>query len=342
MVGCGNGEGVEYLRKTNDTVDGIDWVDLNNGMMVKDITEELDIEKYDTAICLDVLEHLQPGQESWVLKNLAKCKRQIISVATLPSAWRPRGMELHTNRKPMEAWDKTIGRFFTIEETYERDPGNHKIYFCKPKEIDKYPQLKPIRDAVRDKNVCLIGSVPPDGVDLNRYDVVVRCNDWWFYDGGRCEILFHIGASPKLKVSAYLADIIEQTDIKLLCLYADGAEAGKIIKICGFQNLPTWLYTKQSTELQGLRKYFDIRGGSPSTGLTAAYLLCQTNPKSLHVTGMDLYSNEPNHVGWHRHLPLAHCHWYRKLVYDFDFLTLGPDLMKGIAYWEALNESLDS
>ena len=200
-------------------------------------------------------------------------------------------------------------------------------------EQKKKYNIQAITNLVEDKNVCLIGSLPPKDLDLEPFDVVVRCNDHWFYDHGRCDILFHIGASNKIKLHTYLAELCDETNIKLLCLYRHGAEAKKVETICRFQGLKVWKYDHDTRCKASLRKYFTIRGGVPSTGLNAAYILAHCFPSNLLVTGMDLYASDPTHEGWAKHQPLSHVYWYNKLNRDFEYFKLGKDLRAGIRYW---------
>src|SRR5210317_1843317 len=95
-----------------------------------------------------------------------------------------------------------------------------------PDELPRFG-MRELYKLCKDKNVCLIGSVPPkkstrieeikkgesaagiavatDQIKYLQDDVVVRCNDWWAHDEGRMDVLFHIGASTKIKISWLLA-----------------------------------------------------------------------------------------------------------------------------------------
>lgn len=205
--------------------------------------------------------------------------------------------------------------------------------------------MKELAELCYEKRVVLIGSVPPEGEDFSDFDLMVRCNDWWAIDEGRCDILFHIGASAKIKPSWLLGNDKLFTQLQLLCLFADGGESKVMEKVCEHHAFDCMLYSKTSDFLMPLRRWFETRGTSPSTGLTAAYLLCQCQPAELRITGMDIYSSEPDHVGWMKHNPIGHAEWYEKLAAMNDFLTLGDDLLAGIRFWKEgrfwKNESFD-
>lgn len=189
-----------------------------------------------------------------------------------------------------------------------------------------------LKELVKDKRVCIIGSLPPDGLDVSAFDIVIRLNDWWAYDEGRADVLFHIGASPKIKVAWLLQSMAEKAGLKLVLLYR-GAEHDKMKRILGYHKIDCVSYDNDTPELLPLRKWFNLRGHSPSTGMVSIYALCQCEPQSLHVTGMDLYAKEPDHCGWSRHFPLGHVFWIRKLRQEKEFLSIGQDLEAGIEYW---------
>lgn len=194
--------------------------------------------------------------------------------------------------------------------------------------------MKHLKKLIKDKRVALIGSIPPTSFNPDDFDHVVRCNDWWSVDEGPGDILFHIGGSPKIKVTWLLSQDAMKDQLKLLCLYSEGVSSKALKLVAECIKLPVDEYNMQTSLLRPLRAWFEVRGTSPSTGLTACYAICQYKPKELFVTGANLYANEPDHVGWHRHNPIGHCHWYKQLVAEHEFLRLGEDLQEGIIYWE--------
>jgi len=215
----------------------------------------------------------------------------------------------------------------------QRVEGGEIKFDIKRAAFDKLQKL------VDNKAVCIVLSTPPEFVDLSEYDFVVRCNDWWAYDEGRCDILFHIGASHKIKPSWMASKTAADAELQMLCLYNDGAESSKMKRVVGFHKVPVCLYDNQTSLHAPLRKHFGVRGSSPSTGLIATYTLCKCLPRKLYVTGGDLYATEPEHAGWARHNPIEHCYWYRRLYKEHKFLSLGPDMWRGVKTWENRDES---
>lgn len=102
-VGCGTGDTVLRMRGEGIAADGIDWISLPNGMVTGDITKPFDFSKYNTAICIDVLEHIPEDEVSQVISNLATANQQVISVHTGPST-AGSGVELHITQRPFEWW----------------------------------------------------------------------------------------------------------------------------------------------------------------------------------------------------------------------------------------------
>lgn len=136
-LGCGMGGVVDILRQIGFRADGIDWVDLDNGMMVGDITEDLNLKgRYDTAICMDVLEHISYEKTEDVLRNLWNVKRQVMSFQFGPSGWKgPNGEELHINQIGFGEWQKLLHKHFDIRKVMEPRP-NKKMYLSYSRYVD--------------------------------------------------------------------------------------------------------------------------------------------------------------------------------------------------------------
>jgi SAM-dependent methyltransferase len=117
-LGCGNGDGVRFIRENigNDRiVDGIDQVDLKNDMQVGDITKPLDLKKYDTSICIDVFEHIDDEGVKGVLENMKQTCRQVITIHNRPASFKGlNGEQLHINIKPFEEWHKIIAEHLRV------------------------------------------------------------------------------------------------------------------------------------------------------------------------------------------------------------------------------------
>lgn len=119
-LGCGRGLLVKHLREKykRRKTDGIDFIDNNDDtLMIGDITQPIEIYgKYKCAVCMDVLEHLEPGQESGVIDNLAQADRAIASVHSGNSKVRPGGKELHINLKSWDEWQKIFEEKMEVVE----------------------------------------------------------------------------------------------------------------------------------------------------------------------------------------------------------------------------------
>jgi hypothetical protein len=132
-LGCGGGDGVLKLREMGFKTDGIDQVDLNNNMLVGDITKPLDLDKYYTSICIDVFEHIDDNGIKGLLENMQQTYRQVISVHNKRAAFKGKnGEQLHINIKPFEDWSLIITKYFNICSIVEVT-DYLRIYFCENK-----------------------------------------------------------------------------------------------------------------------------------------------------------------------------------------------------------------
>ncbi len=114
-LGCGRGHTVEELRRRGFTCEGIDQVDLANGMRVGDICRPIpDMHRFESVLCIDCIEHLPDAQVSCLFDNMKRVEHQAFSIHNGES--KGTGEELHVNRKPFEEWEEWIGSAFVIEE----------------------------------------------------------------------------------------------------------------------------------------------------------------------------------------------------------------------------------
>lgn len=125
-VGCGRGQLVNQLRNQDIKCEGIDFIDLNNGMMVGDITEDINMDNYNTSICIDVIEHIEPDKTEALLSNLMKTNVQIIAIHNGPSVAHP---GLHINIRPFKEWTDILSTLFNIEETHVIKE-HKRLYIC--------------------------------------------------------------------------------------------------------------------------------------------------------------------------------------------------------------------
>ncbi|REK56926.1 MAG: hypothetical protein DWQ49_09465 [Bacteroidetes bacterium] len=112
-MGCGRGDLVFKLRKMGYECDGIDFVDLDNGMFVGSILEPI-VRNYKTMVCIDVLEHIEVGLEHLVFENFQKSEGQIFSVHNGPAMHG--GKDIHINKKSFSEWGQRVGQFLSIDK----------------------------------------------------------------------------------------------------------------------------------------------------------------------------------------------------------------------------------
>jgi len=131
-LGCGSGDTVARIREAGYDADGIDQIELNNGMKSGDATK-FDCSGYGTALCIDVFEHLEPEELTSLLENMAKANRQIIQIHCGPSTEKGYSQELHINIKTPEEWDELLSKYFNIQ--YRHRSGQRVMYFCGDEEV---------------------------------------------------------------------------------------------------------------------------------------------------------------------------------------------------------------
>ena len=134
--GCGNGDTVHLIREAGIPADGIDWVNLNNDMMVRDIRKPLNLRGYNTAICMGVLEHLEPEGIEKVLCNLAQCERQVLTVHSGPATSYPPS-DLHLTQWSLAKWDRIIRVHFVVVRTVLLQVGMRKLYI-----LENFPKVR--------------------------------------------------------------------------------------------------------------------------------------------------------------------------------------------------------
>ena len=111
-LGCGTGDTVKAMREVGFEADGLDWI--NGGV---DITEPQDLEKYESAICIDVLEHITDDKLPGLIQNLQKVKHQAVTVHCGSSKEAGYPQELHTNIKTQAEWTAFLSEHFEIITT---------------------------------------------------------------------------------------------------------------------------------------------------------------------------------------------------------------------------------
>jgi len=130
-LGCGTGDTVEALRKIGFDVDGIDQIVLDNGMLTGDITTKMTLTQYETALCVDVFEHILDDPLTHLMKNMAQVKYQIISIHNA-ATFENLDEDLHVNKKQFSEWRWILLRWFDVVEDITIHEYQH-LYLCQRK-----------------------------------------------------------------------------------------------------------------------------------------------------------------------------------------------------------------
>ena len=137
-LGSGTGDTSEFLRSQNIESNGIDIIKPESKYCVQgDITLSMDLKKYKTVTCFDVIEHLNNSQVNGLLGNMVQCDRQIFTVDNGPSLIEYNGKkeDLHINKKAWPQWRGIFNDYFDIYQEFEIRTHQH-LYLCKRKNGD--------------------------------------------------------------------------------------------------------------------------------------------------------------------------------------------------------------
>lgn len=127
--GSGTGDTVQMLRREGYYAIGMDQVNLGNGMAVGNICEPQTIVGFQTAICIDVFEHIYDEELLVLMDNMLQCPKQIISVHTGPGRERGCKIDLHINKKTFAEWKVFLETKFIVKEF--RQLGKQRgLFFC--------------------------------------------------------------------------------------------------------------------------------------------------------------------------------------------------------------------
>ena len=107
-LGCGRGDFVIWLNSRGVIATGVDWVSLYNGMEIADITNRIDMSYYNTATCLNVLEHFDSKGVAGILDNMSKVSHQIIIISEHADN------HMHKNIKSIPEWPEYISEYLDI------------------------------------------------------------------------------------------------------------------------------------------------------------------------------------------------------------------------------------
>lgn len=127
--GCGRGDTVYFLREQGLMVEGVDQIKLDNGMQVADITQPMILPPAtQTALCMDVFEHLTDKDLAGLIANMKQCPFQIISVHNGPAYEIGCKKDLHINKKSFEDWQDFL-KGFGLEITRFKQLGKRRAIF---------------------------------------------------------------------------------------------------------------------------------------------------------------------------------------------------------------------
>jgi len=121
-IGCGTGSWLSVAKELGAKIKGIDgnYIDKNmlcideNEFQIHDLTLPLIFEeKYDLAICLEVVEHLPESSAEIIVKTLTNSSDVILFSAAIPN----QGGQNHINEQWPNYWQKYFGvkGFFPID-----------------------------------------------------------------------------------------------------------------------------------------------------------------------------------------------------------------------------------
>lgn len=112
-LGCGRGHTVDRLLELGMKAEGIDQIQVNPRMRVGDITKPIEgMAEFQSAVCIDCIEHLYEEQVLGLFENMKQVKRQAFSIHNGESSGT--GQELHVNRKSFLDWTKLIREHFDV------------------------------------------------------------------------------------------------------------------------------------------------------------------------------------------------------------------------------------
>lgn len=131
-VGCGRGEMLEIAKGQGfETTRGVESCpSLVGGEVIEALAWDLpfDSRSFDVVSCLDVIEHILPGDDEKVVRELNRVAKSAIIITANNKTSRSLGMELHVNRRPYAMWDELFRKWTCIDVewmTQSKDVVSH-------------------------------------------------------------------------------------------------------------------------------------------------------------------------------------------------------------------------
>jgi len=121
-LGCGTGDTIRALQEKGFVAQGMDWIDRGLNHEVADITKPQDLSIYETAICIDVLEHITDDKLMGLIQNLQQVMHQVVTVHCASSRERGYPQELHTNIKTQKEWVEFLVQHFEVDDVITLAP----------------------------------------------------------------------------------------------------------------------------------------------------------------------------------------------------------------------------
>lgn len=135
-VGCGRGEMLGFAERYGFApVQGVEVVPelIDGARVIRGEAHALPFadKSWDVVTLFDVIEHLLPGDDEAVVRELVRVARHhVLITANSTSSTLPDGTELHVNRRPYAEWERLLADWFSpavpvvapCEITYEVSP----------------------------------------------------------------------------------------------------------------------------------------------------------------------------------------------------------------------------
>lgn len=202
------------------------------------------------------------------------------------------------------------------------------------------------------KSICLVGG--DDRIDFSRihsYDVVVRINNHWLRQKGRCDVLYHT-VRGTLDVNELLGHPYLRPHYLFLNL-VDTEYEYEVISAPRYLGLGGWLQSSHGVRV-GFFAQGEWAGETPYgasydwlnllhrkydakffTGIVALADLIRFEPREIFVTGMSFFSSEikPGQYSRHSHVLRGNYLFLRDALKNYCSVKYDAPLLEGMAYY---------